>query len=823
MEKIIKSIRVFISSTFLDMQDERDYLNRVIFPKLELYCKNHGVSFFGCDLRWGISDAEAQNKETMGICLRQIENCIPFFIGLVGNRYGWIPQKGDVDTSIYSFFKPEDELSATELEFVQYTRLTKRYDNCFFACKAEGLLDETYADHEKKLRKFRKRIVRTTGRELFKYASIEELGAKVYETIKGWVDNAFPKTDIAMRMGHYCNLLKEREREHDILERWQRKHIDETDVAPSGTYNPYKYATDSIMGYEMVENAFSRYQYLCLCEPRGSEFIINRYVECVLQGKKRIKIYLDAIEELRDPQKISLYIWEALKDKVPAVYNDVIRKMNGEPTSPEDVVAAIRLALCKIEGETLWLCVTNLHLLCPDDPDYLVPFFNSYWGENIKILLTTNDRSQAALLNAMGKFVVINFPVRILDEGKALLVSRLYLSLLNSGKKAEPFVTEEILSASRYADDDVNLLQSFLVRYAVYSNFREIFDFVMSAIKEGNSVSDSILSWSFSKLDARIKECAVLMLGVLKRVPCEEYRLFNIFKRGLNIPRESFNKALDAIRPVLDVTNDGLFFSYDIPCEENAILKDCIVTAVKDYIFERLHEKSGRERIKIAYILLNYLFETKDPENVKRFVTDEYVLRLAISNDCNLVRRGWIFLVDCDEFDVKKLYPQGFSSENYRRSYALCDLIMKLENSLFGDSEMEYFLDIPYYYSTDIEEKYKSLCSIEEKNLIYEILQRKKEGTFVEMVDRLTEYIKGYGVSSDFNAYAYEALINYRFENKIEIDDAALRNYIYFASRNGNARMIANALSIYYCMHPEKEDVKNALSRLKFYQVQRPF
>ena len=45
-------IRVFISSTFQDLQDERDYLMRHIFPELRLYASKRDVTLTELDLRW---------------------------------------------------------------------------------------------------------------------------------------------------------------------------------------------------------------------------------------------------------------------------------------------------------------------------------------------------------------------------------------------------------------------------------------------------------------------------------------------------------------------------------------------------------------------------------------------------------------------------------------------------------------------------------------------------------------------------------------------------------------------------------------------------
>ena len=48
-------IRVFISSTFRDMNAERDELAKHIFPQLRKLCEQRGVAWADVDLRWGIT------------------------------------------------------------------------------------------------------------------------------------------------------------------------------------------------------------------------------------------------------------------------------------------------------------------------------------------------------------------------------------------------------------------------------------------------------------------------------------------------------------------------------------------------------------------------------------------------------------------------------------------------------------------------------------------------------------------------------------------------------------------------------------------------
>ena len=83
-------IRVFVSSTFRDMMQERDLLVKEVFPALRRLCAQRFVTFTEVDLRWGITEEQAREGQVLPLCLAEIERSRPYFIGLLGERYGSI-------------------------------------------------------------------------------------------------------------------------------------------------------------------------------------------------------------------------------------------------------------------------------------------------------------------------------------------------------------------------------------------------------------------------------------------------------------------------------------------------------------------------------------------------------------------------------------------------------------------------------------------------------------------------------------------------------------------------------------------------------------
>jgi len=87
-QHLSRNIRVFISSTYHDMYAEREELAKRVFPQLRSLCERRGVTLMEIDLRWGIPESDVDAGKLLPICLAEVENCQPFFVCLLGARYG---------------------------------------------------------------------------------------------------------------------------------------------------------------------------------------------------------------------------------------------------------------------------------------------------------------------------------------------------------------------------------------------------------------------------------------------------------------------------------------------------------------------------------------------------------------------------------------------------------------------------------------------------------------------------------------------------------------------------------------------------------------
>lgn len=174
------SICIFVSSTFIDMEVERDIINNEILNQLRDDFAEMNVDIYFVDLRWGINTIDVdntnkRNEKILKVCMSEIDRCHPYFIGLLGKRYGWTPD----EELLYSCFLEDnlnhcrqffstDKLSVTALE-TYHALVQKNLDlnRCFLCQRDESVYSNIPAsirsiyidqDHEKDLKHFQNRI-----------------------------------------------------------------------------------------------------------------------------------------------------------------------------------------------------------------------------------------------------------------------------------------------------------------------------------------------------------------------------------------------------------------------------------------------------------------------------------------------------------------------------------------------------------------------------------------------------------------------------------------------------------------------------------------
>ena len=223
-----REIRVFISSTFRDMHAERDYLVSHVFPVIRRACRERQVEFTEIDLRWGVTKEDAEQGKVVRICLEEINRCRPYFLSLLGERYGWAPLDTDLDhkaelLALFPFLENslKEGLSVTEMEILHGVMDNPDMTgHCFFYLRDQtfthALADQSnhsgdYFEfdtiNQDKLNNLKSRILASGFPVCDNYAQLEDLGEKIKQDLLAMLDQRYPQEQLptpleAERLAH---------------------------------------------------------------------------------------------------------------------------------------------------------------------------------------------------------------------------------------------------------------------------------------------------------------------------------------------------------------------------------------------------------------------------------------------------------------------------------------------------------------------------------------------------------------------------------------------------------------------------------------------
>jgi hypothetical protein len=203
-----RTVRILISSTFRDFTQERDLLVRKVFPELRRRCRERQVELIDVDLRWGITEEEAKQGRVLPICLAEIDRARPFYMGLIGERYGWVPAAEQFDQSLLIEQPCLDEhrggKSVTELEILHGVLNNPEMagraffyfrDSAWSQKQGVGYASEGVPEKQK-LRHLKDRI-RSSGFPVVEsYPDPEALAERVREDLWNLIDAAYPESEM---------------------------------------------------------------------------------------------------------------------------------------------------------------------------------------------------------------------------------------------------------------------------------------------------------------------------------------------------------------------------------------------------------------------------------------------------------------------------------------------------------------------------------------------------------------------------------------------------------------------------------------------------
>lgn len=435
-----RQIRVFISSTFQDMQGERDYLMTKTFPRLRFMASRRDVTLTEVDLRWGVTEDESNSGRAVEICLNEIDNSLPFFIGIVGNRYGWCPDRSEIGGESVmdkygKWLEPciERRLSVTEME-IQYGVLSRDEEiNAFFYLK-DG---DGESDDLEKLKALKKKILESSY-PVGHYESLEELGSMVEEAFLALINRVFPEEGLS-------DVEKER-----LTQRSYMNSLAQTYVRVDSNFSSLDAFLDSEGQYFVVTGASGL----------GKSALIANWIKHSAMGRDNLSVVYHFVGNGGSIGS-HLHVQRALAGEICAQYGF------------EDMDFDKAVANAGASGKPLLIVIDAINqILDIDNAKQLgwIPFL----PKNVKIMYSTLEDD-----STMSVFRNRNYPVfRIspLDYDLRRNLVNTYLKD-NFGKGLTPVQVDRIISDPQCENTLVlKTMLNELIKYGIYEKLDEKID-----------------------------------------------------------------------------------------------------------------------------------------------------------------------------------------------------------------------------------------------------------------------------------------------------------------------------------------------------------
>ncbi|MBQ9850905.1 MAG: DUF4062 domain-containing protein [Clostridia bacterium] len=163
---------IFVSSTFRDMHFERDILNRRIGSKLNYELSKYNRSVRISDLRWGVDTTDLSEQEAservLKVCIDEIDNCMPYMIVLLGDRYGYIPNESNISVTHMEIIRGALENMQKEHVFIYF----RNADYTGMPDEICNVYKEQNAEAGKRLEQLKAELLKKMPERCFEYHSV---------------------------------------------------------------------------------------------------------------------------------------------------------------------------------------------------------------------------------------------------------------------------------------------------------------------------------------------------------------------------------------------------------------------------------------------------------------------------------------------------------------------------------------------------------------------------------------------------------------------------------------------------------------------------
>ena len=451
-----REVRLFLSSTFIDLDEERTALMKV-FKSIQFEALKRNVFFNVVDLRWGITEDESRRGKVLSVCLNEIENSHPFFIGILGNRYGFAPTEEELNKNPdlierYPWIREDikEGRSITEIE-IQYGALRQKEDTyaLFF------LKENVGADDNPKLTLLKKKILGQNKYQVSYFHSIEDLCNKVETAVNSIIDKCFPHD-------------QESDSRSDF--QFQESYLNEL------TRFYIKKPNDFIVLDNFVEKEGGKYMIISSESGVGkSALLANWILEKRKSGLFILPNFIGYSASENSKEKVLLWLYDGLCDIL-----NIKSEKNRIVVQKEEVEKL--MAIASTRGMKVVFVMDAINQLNELDHDSLFTWFpNVTLG--IKVVISTEESDSIVKVFARKKLPVYHLGPLGLSDRRDFIVS--YLSIY--GKKLNNEQIERILSDPQNENTQIlKTLLNELISFGSYAHLDNRIDYYLSANSYGD-------------------------------------------------------------------------------------------------------------------------------------------------------------------------------------------------------------------------------------------------------------------------------------------------------------------------------------------------
>jgi hypothetical protein len=696
---ISPAIRVFVSSTFSDMTDERNMLNERVFPKIKRFCEDRGVSFFPVELRWGIPEEEQKKGNVLPICLSEIDNC-NYFIGLIGSRYGSVIESIDdhIITKYPLITSDHIGLSYTEIEMLYGVLNAPEKVACssFYLKKITD--DAPSSAHTTQLDNLKSNVYQCLGLKRHEYGDLTELEKQVTDALLAFVKELYP-VDINIsdvKQAWYTNELGRayvpNADAHDYLDRYI-----ENIHTPLLLYGGSLSGKTTLLTNWITNKAMSH----IVINPAADDRNRNWY-EIVVNVVRKVK---ELYPEMPYPDAdipTSLYFW---------LHGNKVENSDGELVADESTIylvtdreaenyqAAFVKWLSEIEpDDDLAIVINDVQLINDNGTSKYFGWLPNTTQKNVHIFASTNEPSTVDIFQ-MKEWNCTD--MKSTTKGQSESHIQNYLGFY--GKKLSGELTERLIDSSI---TDSPGLTRFVLRYLIANaDFATIKSDVenLSSAENPFSLLNVVYDSTIKKLDEKHIDAFIDLICFLavSRKSHPEEQVFIILQKNHNIDMLTWAKLISLAEPFLDINRNYLSIQSSLVIDflhQYMILTPqkridihklhgiiSLYTLMVEYIQNDMHHVSPLKRVRVCTELsvdtLWHFQKAQSWDDLYEVVKQRDILVYLTKLNWFAIKNAWMHLMIHTDHSIYDAYHE------------LCEtLVSDIKNGRDENGNQEFFI-----------------------------------------------------------------------------------------------------------------------------------